>query len=150
MNAARQLRLRKKKRSLITVPIASMGDIAFLLIIFFIVCSNFTRETAVRINPAVSSYAEVIENARVSVTIDADGVLYLQGVVVPNVEAVEWGVAALISGATDDMQRLVLFRCDQSVPREVFQPVIEAIASAGGLIAAVGEPVPVSPLAPQP
>jgi len=33
----------------------------------------------------------------------------------------------------------VVFRCDRAVGREVFEPVLDAITRAGGIIAAVGE-----------
>ena len=35
--------------------------------------------------------------------------------------------------------RLVVFRCDQGVDKQVFEPVLAAISKAGGVIAAVGE-----------
>ena len=34
------------------IPIASMGDIAFLLIIFFMLTSNFIQEAHIRLTPA--------------------------------------------------------------------------------------------------
>jgi len=123
------------------VPIASMGDIAFLLIIFFIVCSDFSRQTTVTITPPTSTYVDVLEDARISVTIDADGQIYLNGAAVDNAEAIDWGVAALVEKQVGDGDNpaLVLFRCDQSVPRSIYQDVIEAIAAGGGQLAAVAE-----------
>jgi hypothetical protein len=35
--------------------------------------------------------------------------------------------------------RIVLFKCDQAVDKKVFEPVIEAISKAGGIVAAMGE-----------
>ena len=37
-------RVNRKKRRHVPVPIASMGDIAFLLIIFFLVCSEVSKD----------------------------------------------------------------------------------------------------------
>ena len=37
---------RKKKRRTVPVPIASMGDIAFLLIIFFLIYSEASKDRA--------------------------------------------------------------------------------------------------------
>lgn len=139
MNPTRQLHLKKKRRGAIVVPLASMGDIAFLLIIFFILCSTFTQQTSVRLTPPQSPYAEALPDARVSVSIDADGVIFFQGTRVAGPESVELGVAALLESATTDEDRMVVFRCDREVAREVYQPVLEAIASGGGLILAVGD-----------
>ena len=38
-----------------------------------------------------------------------------------------------------DAGRTVHFRCDRSVDKSVFEPVMDAIAAAGGRISAVGE-----------
>jgi hypothetical protein len=53
---------------------------------------------------------------------------------------VEWGIAALLKDRTSPDQRVVMFRCDKEISREVFEPVLEGIAKGGGLIAAVGDP----------
>ena len=38
-----------------------------------------------------------------------------------------------------DEQRHVQFKCDASLPKEVFEPVLKAIAEGGGIIEAVGD-----------
>lgn len=130
---------KKKKRGVpIRVPVASMGDIAFLLIIFFMVCSRFAQE-AVKVQPPRALDADEMKENQVSVTIDADGRVYFQGREVPGAEAVEWGVRSMVEGKTKEQARMVMFRCDRSVSKHVFEPVIEAIARGGGLIAAIGD-----------
>ena len=52
---------------------------------------------------------------------------------------VEWGVRALLTNTVSDEQRHVQFKCDSSLPKEVFEPVLKAIAEGGGIIEAVGE-----------
>ncbi len=113
-----------------------MGDIAFLLIIFFMVCSNFVREKSVELKPPKASDIAEIQEAPISVSIDKNKIIYLQGKAVPNAEAVEWGVSALMNNR---LNREVFFKCDADVPGEIFEPVIEAISKAGGIILAVGE-----------
>lgn len=137
--STRWMQIRKKRKSGFTVPTTSMGDIAFLLIIFFVVASQFTRDTSVRVTPPQSTYVSILENARVTVSIDAEGNIYLQGQKVESAKAIEWGVASLMANASTDADRTVIFRCDRTVDRSVFQPVIEAITQGGGIVAAVGE-----------
>jgi hypothetical protein len=67
--------------------------------------------------------------------------LYIQGNQVPDAEAIEWGVRALIADKETPEGRTVMFRCDQAVSREVFEPVLDAIAKGGGIIAAMGDMV---------
>ncbi len=129
---------RNKRRANIVVPVASMGDIAFLLIIFFMVCSNFAREQY-PLTPAHSPNVEKLKQSQIYVGIDRDGMLYFQGVQMCDADAVEHGVRALIGDKTTDEARTVIFRCDKGIDKKVFEPVLSAISKGGGIIAAVGD-----------
>ncbi|MBN2301857.1 MAG: biopolymer transporter ExbD [Lentisphaerae bacterium] len=130
-------RKRTKRKSIITVPVASMGDIAFLLIIFFMVASRLITER--NLVPPKSPDAVKLKESKISVSIDADGIIYLQGREVPDAKAVEWGVRTLVEGKTDIIAKTVMFSCDHTLTKDKFEPVIEAIAQGGGLIAAIGD-----------
>ena len=131
---------RKKKRRKVRVPIASMGDIAFLLIIFFLLLSEFAKDKDLPIDLPASEQVkktEAVVAARVA--IDSDGSIYFDGDRVDSAKDVEWGVRALLSKTVADEQRHVQFKCDASLSKETFEPVLKAIAEAGGVIEAVGE-----------
>ena len=134
-------RSRRKKRKPIPVPVASMGDIAFLLIIFFLVCSEAVKDNSNL--PVALPFSEHVEQTKVNVvarvTIDENGEIHFDGTRVDSAKDVEWGVRALLTNTVSDDQRHVQFKCDKSQPKEVFQPVLQAIAEAGGIIEAVGE-----------
>jgi len=130
---------RRKSKRKVAIPVASMGDIAFLLIIFFMVCSNFIKESSVKLEPPRAQDIDTLQEPKVLVAIDEQGQIYLQGVKMPDFNALEYGVMALIDGRVTTEGRTVLFRCDRNIPKEVFEPAIDAISSAGGIIAAVGE-----------
>lgn len=135
----RRSRSRKKRRP-IPVPIASMGDIAFLLIIFFMLLSDFRKDPNLPIEPPTHEAVEKSDKtvaARVS--IDKDGVIYLDGQRVGNPKDIEWGIRALLNDTVTDDQRHVRFKCDRTLPKEIFEPVLKAIAEGGGIIEAVGE-----------
>lgn len=130
----------KRRRPQIIVPLASMGDIAFLLIIFFIVVSQQVRDPYVQVeNPPSQDIEKLEQTYPVIVSVTEQGELYLNRTVVPDAEAIEWGVRALIEGAEDDDARTVLFKCDRRVSQSVFQPVWNALIESGARIAAVGE-----------
>ena len=134
------MRRRVKKRRKITIPVASMGDIAFLLIIFFLVCSELAREKSMEVTLPRSSHVEK-SKATVAgrVGVDRNGEIYLDGVKVAGAKDVEWGIRAILARTVSDEQRHVQFTCDAALPRETFEPVLQAIAEAGGIIEAVGE-----------
>lgn len=129
----------RKRRRPIAVPTASMGDIAFLLTIFFMVCSNFAKEAGIKWTSPAAPDVHQIQQSRISVSIDQDGVVHLQGQPVPDADSVEAGVAALMQLRTGPDAKLIMFKCDRNVDKSVFEPVIGAIARAGGSILAVGE-----------
>jgi len=123
------------------VPTASMGDIAFLLIIFFMVCSNFMKEASIQLSPPKADELSKMEESPVSVSIDEDGVMYLQGSRIFDEEQLEWGVMSLIKDKASEKGRTVLFKCDEAVTSDVFEPAMDAISRAGGIIAAMGEKI---------
>ena len=132
---------RRKKRRSVPVPVASMGDIAFLLIIFFMLCSEVSKEkNDLNVTLPRSIHVEKNEISVVArVSIDVNGEIYFEGQKVDNPKDVEWGVRAMLANTVSDDQRHVQFKCDAALPKESFEPVLQAIAEAGGIIEAVGE-----------
>ena len=128
-----------RRRRGVIVPIASMGDIAFLLIIFFVINSNFFKETQIRVDPPRALELQDLRQSDISVAIDEDGKIYLNGDHYASAKDVEADLTRLLEGRTTDEARLVLFKCDQRIGNNVFEPVLDAIASAGGVIAAIGD-----------
>ena len=131
----------RKRRRTVPVPIASMGDIAFLLIIFFLVCSEVAKDKSnLNVTLPVSPYVETAEaSVAARVAIDESGEIYFDGARVDSAKDVEWGVRALLASSVADDQRHVQFKCDASLPKEIFEPVLKAIAEGGGIIEAVGD-----------
>jgi hypothetical protein len=66
---------------------------------------------------------------------DKEGLLYFDGQPVDSPKDVEWGVRAVLANTVADDQRHVQFTCDAALPKEQFEPVIQAIVEAE----AVGE-----------
>ena len=133
------MKLRKSRRVAPAVPLASMGDIAFLLTIFFILTSNFAKDDTRNIKPPNARELAQLENQNVSVSIDADGGVFFNGRPVASPATIEAGVAGFLAGKKEPKDRMVVFRCDQSVDKKVFEPVLAAISKGGGVIAAVGQ-----------
>lgn len=130
---------RARRRFRTVVPVASMGDIAFLLIIFFMVCSNFTREAPVKLTPPDAPGLTRMQPSQVAVAIDERGDVFLQGQRVSGPDGIEWGVAALLEGREQTDQRTVVFNCHRDIGKSVYEPILDAIAKGGGIIAAVGD-----------
>ncbi|MGB0292094.1 MAG: ExbD/TolR family protein [Luteolibacter sp.] len=136
-------KLQSKKRKGVPVPIASMGDIAFLLIIFFMVCSEISKQKP---QPMTLPWSEYVEKEEVDVIarvqIDKDGGIWLDNFQYDSPKDIEWGIRALTANTSEDTERKVQFSCDTNLPKERFEPVLEAIAAGGGILMAVGEDTP--------
>ena len=123
----------------ILIPVVSMGDIAFLLIIFFILCSNFAKKAGKTVEPPVSPELDRLPKPRLYVAVDAEEKLYFQGRPIGSAAEIESELSQKIDPNDSLDARTVIFECDRGVRKEVFEPVLEAIAKGGGIIGAVGK-----------
>ncbi|MFM7180039.1 MAG: ExbD/TolR family protein [Verrucomicrobiales bacterium] len=131
----------RKKRRAVTVPIASMGDIAFLLIIFFLVCSEAAKDKN-DLDVTPPTHKEVVKTKAVviaRVAIDKQSEIYFDGARVDSAEVIGSKLQQLLERTVSDEQRHVQFKCDSSLPKSTYEPVIKAIVQAGGILEAVGE-----------
>jgi hypothetical protein len=86
-------RPQRKKRRAVPVPIASMGDIAFLLIIFFMVCSEISKDKNMAVLLPLSEHVKKMETVVVArIAVDENGDIFFDGVQVDNAKDVEWGL----------------------------------------------------------
>lgn len=126
---------RNRRKMPMAVSVASMGDIAFLLIIFFILASNFAQEAHIDLDTAKSPDIEKIERSQVSVAVDKDGQIWLQGEECP-VDLLDSGVEALLDGQDNKVVMLTIHR---ELPHDVYGDVFLKLSEAGAEIALVGE-----------
>jgi biopolymer transport protein ExbD len=130
---------RRRRRRSLPIPTASMGDIAMLLIIFFMVCSNFAKNAGVNLKPPTSVDIDKMKESATWVSIDNIGKYRVNGAEVPDAKSIKVAVECLIGKRTNAEARMVVFQCDAAIDKKTFEPVIEAISEAGGTVAAMGE-----------
>ena len=130
------MNLRRKSKIRANVPTTSFGDIAFLLIIFFILTAAFMQESGVKLQLPRDKDIEEQGPSPVSVMVDQKGDVYIQGKKVPTKDVVQGRVQNLLQGKKD---KKVLFRCDARLTRTVYEPIIIAITDAGGLLVPLGD-----------
>lgn len=118
------------------VPIASMGDIAFLLIIFFVLTTVFVQEANIESKPPASEDIEPIPKPpRVSVIMDEDGLLYLNGERIA-VESLESYVTAMLENKKD---RVVMVKIHKDLTADTFRPVLMALSKADANMDMIGD-----------
>ncbi|VVO32763.1 ExbD/TolR family protein [Pseudomonas fluorescens] len=80
------MKFRRKPRETIDINLASLIDVVFILLLFFVVTTTFTRETQLRVElpEAVSgSPAEDQQAKHLDIAISADGVFSLNNQLLP-------------------------------------------------------------------
>lgn len=108
----------------------AMGDIAFNLLIFFVILARATDDSHLQWTPSRVENLENAGHSMVSVLIDKDSKLYLNGQQVGIAE-----LSGLIETALADApqgERTVLLKIHNETLAQRFEPVIEAISEAGG------------------
>ncbi len=126
---------RRRKKMKISVPIASMGDIAFLLIIFFMIASNFVKEAHVDLEEATSSDIETIEECKISVSVDKDAQIYLQGEIC-DITELQSAVNVLLETTGDN--NTVMLKIDRNLVEKQYGEVLLELSKAGASLALTG------------
>jgi biopolymer transport protein ExbD len=112
------------------VPALAMGDIAFNLLIFFVILAQAQDDSFLTWQPAKAANLENAGPSRVSILIDTEDRLYLNG------QEIGVGQLAdrirLVLGDAPPGERNVLLKVDRETTAVRFEPVIEAISEAGG------------------
>ena len=112
--------IRKRRHANLVLPLTSFGDIAFLMIIFFMLVSNFMKKANMEMVPAVSSSLDKQDAPKVNVTMDEDGVIWYEG----NPCSPQELTALLKLRAEDLRDEPVHVSIHKSHPRRTFMPVI--------------------------
>ncbi|MBO5958749.1 MAG: biopolymer transporter ExbD [Lentisphaeria bacterium] len=129
------MKIARKKDEVLAVPTSSMGDIAFLLIIFFMLTSKFMQESHIEHELPTSPDVQQIEDQTVSIMVDKDGALWLQG----QPSTPELMKEELDKQRGDNENFTVMFKVDKGVQAEAYEKVIRKLADAGVKVAFVGE-----------
>ena len=132
------MKMARKQRIKPKVPFAPMGDIAFLLIIFFMITSVFIKEAHVEVQlPSAAALAR-IEDSFVAVTMNQDADLWVQGRPC-ELEEVE----ALVSVELETRKsKIVTLKIDERLRQEQFAPLLAALSRTEAELAWIGEEQP--------
>jgi len=132
-----------RRRFEASIPAMAMGDIAFLLLIFFVILARAQDDTHVQWQPAEADPISQAGPALASVAVDVDNKTFLNGRPIGTAQLAE-AVAQLLGDAPQG-SRQVLLKVHKDAPAFAFEPVVEAISEAGGDLIHVLEPAPPSP-----
>jgi biopolymer transport protein ExbD len=115
-----------------SIPTFAMGDIGFLLLIFFVILARVQNDSHIQWTPAQVEEIKPAAAALASVAIDSGRKVYLDGRET-SPDALAGRLEAILGDAAEGARRIHL-KVDKDTPAETFEPVIEAISEAGGEI----------------
>jgi biopolymer transport protein ExbD len=109
------------------IPTASMADITFLLIIFFMVGTVFNVEKGIEMQLPQSTVQQDIPEENIILSIDKDEVLYLDG---EEIDVANLGREALAK-ISENPEGYVLVKCDQGVRYKAVIDVLDELLLVG-------------------
>ncbi len=118
-------------RENIDINLVSLIDVVFILLLFFIVTTTFTRETQLRVDlpQAVTGTPDVDASAKqLDIAINADGIFSLNNQLLPKND-----LATLIEALQRESGRYQPAAVDQRRRQDPHQSVITAMDAAGKL-----------------
>ena len=114
----------KRKRRNFFIPLFSMSDIAFLLLIFIMLVSLINYRKEVKIDyPVAEMASRTTAEKNLDVWIDVEGRIYLDGDIADR-RALEWKIADLAVNAPDTRVHVI---ADRNTPYENINNVLEAL-----------------------
>ncbi len=127
-----------RKKLTASVPSFAMGDIGFLLLIFFVILARAQDDSHVRWQPAKLKEVEMVASPRASITIDTGFKNYLDGREI-STDALPAALSQIL-GDTPSGKRYVFLKVHKEAKALHFEPIIAAISEAGGDLVHILEP----------
>ena len=122
------MKLHNKQKKDLAVNITPLIDVVFLLLIFFMVSTSFTRETQIEIElPKATGNALDVENTVVEISIDAEGNFYVNKQPLINTQ-IETLRRAILKVSDGDLSLPLIISADSKAP---YQSVVTAMDAAG-------------------
>ena len=131
------MRLRSRLKMENTIPLASMADVAFLLIIFFMLTSTFAKDIGLDVSLPKAKTADILPKREVNIWITNKGAFYVDRTPVASAKLAETIETAL--GKTS--LKAATIRGDEGVPYGTIVHVMDIVklCGAGITLAAVQE-----------
>ena len=124
----------KRRQLLVEPPTMAAPDIAFILIVFFLVCASVQPETGRPQDIPKSEKNEEPEQQtkNVEVSLSAQSIL-VDGAIVP-VEGLEKKMRQLLAGKESESDRVVIVKSADETPYQLWIDATTRIEKAGGIV----------------
>ena len=129
------MKLKRKEQAQGKIDVGSFADIAFLLIIFFILTTTFVKIAGNKIEiPSGSSEESEVEQKQLSVTLSAESILYGEGAKSISIDELRAALAKEKFETKEPDARMVVLETGGEVLYERYFQVVMAINDSGGVL----------------
>ncbi|MCE9534421.1 MAG: biopolymer transporter ExbD [Planctomycetes bacterium] len=125
--------MRFKRRKLeISPPYVSMADIAFNLVLFFLILAQTRDDSHLQWSPVKADKEAILKqvaNPRLIITVDKNNKIYLNGTELGQRDIAQSILRELGENTTDN--RTVLLKIHSDTQASTFEPILEAVSETG-------------------
>lgn len=125
------MRFRRSRQEEVSVNLTPLIDVVFLLLIFFMVTTTFTRETQLQITLPDSQSETTAENSSlIEILVDRTGTYAVNGQVLikHDIESLKQALKKVSEG---DVDRAIVITADAQAPHQAFIHALDAVAQQG-------------------
>ena len=134
------MRVQRKEREFAGIDVTSFADVAFLLIIFFILTTTFVRPAGRKMQiPSGSSEPSEVEQKQMTVLLTPEKIEIGEEDGAFTIDQLRLKLADANFPARPPEERMVVLESREDVTYERYFQVVTAIADAGGILALVDE-----------
>lgn len=122
--------IKKRPKPEVLIPTASMSDIAFLLLIFFMVSTVFVQERGLRITmPEAASVEKVPRRIATTIYVDRNGTISIDDfqIDIPSVQYV------MMRKLAEDFNTIASFRTDRNTDYGTMSDILNQLREANAL-----------------
>jgi len=129
---------KKRRRAAGAIPTDSFSDIAFLLIIYFLVATTLMKLHSIKADLPSGEKAEQAQSEKTPIVNLRSGQIFFNDKPV-ELEMLEERLAALDLAAQDPEKRVVMLETAKGTPYDLYFQALAAISGSGGVVALVEE-----------
>jgi len=123
-------KIKKAERPKTLIPTASMADIAFLLLLFFMVSTVFVREKGLKVRmPRAETIQKIPRNHSATIYVDRNGAISIDDMIV-SIPDVQW---VMQKKYFDDFNVIACFRTDREASYGLMSDILNQLREAGTL-----------------
>lgn len=129
------MKLKRKDHGDGAIDVGSFADIAFLLIIFFILTTTFVKIAGNKIEiPSGSTDQSESEQKQLSITLNADSIIYGEDAKSIGIDELRQALEKEKFETKEPDDRMIILESDGQVLYERYFQVVMAISDAGGVL----------------